>query len=241
MNILELTDLSIWYKKEHMVIDHLNLNVNAGQVIGLLGRNGQGKSTLLDTISAIHKCYKGTIKINGLQDVSSLEVKKMRYYIQDNPVLFEEISPQKYFLLLHNLYGKTFDSKKLEYYNYIFQFGEYYDKRISTLSLGNRKKTNIIGALMLETPLLILDEPLNGLDIMSVDALYNELKKYAENGNAVIFSTHIIEVLPQVCTDVAILEGHYIKKYIKKNECANLRKEFNEVVQAGGQQEEYEG
>lgn len=93
---------------------------------------------------------------------------------------------------------------------------------------------------MLQTPLLILDEPLNGLDIMSVDALYNELKKYAENGNAVIFSTHIIDVLPQVCTDVAILEEHYIKKYIKKNECANLRQEFNEVIQVGGQQEKYE-
>lgn len=235
MCILELADVSIWYKEDHMVIDHLDLNINAGQIIGLLGRNGQGKSTLLNTVSSLHKCYKGTIKINGCKELSSLEVKRMRYYIQDNPALFEEISPEKYFHLLHNLYGKTFDAKKLEYYNEVFQFGEYYDKRISTLSLGNRKKTNIIGALMLRAPLLILDEPLNGLDIMSVDALYKELKAYAEEGNAVIFSTHIIDVLPQVCTNVAILEDHHIKKYVKVNEDTDLRKEFNEVIQGGGQ------
>lgn len=235
MKILELNDLSIWYKENHMIINHLNLDVNGGQIIGLLGRNGQGKSTLLNTICALHKYYKGSIKINGSNDIFSIEVKKMRYYIQDNPAMFEEISPKKYFLLLHNLYGKVFDPKKLEYYNQIFQFEEYCDQRISTLSLGNRKKTNIIGALMLEAPLLILDEPLNGLDIMSVDALYKELKEYAKNGNAVIFSTHIIDVLPQVCTDVAILENQKIEKYISVNESTDLRKVFQEVIQAKGQ------
>lgn len=149
--------------------------------------------------------------------------------------MFEEISPEKYFLLLHNLYGKAFDPKKLEYYNQIFQFEEYCDQRISTLSLGNRKKTNIIGALMLQAPLLILDEPLNGLDIMSVDVLFKELKEYAKNGNAVIFSTHIIDVLPQVCTDVAILENHQIEKYIRVDESTDLRKAFHDVIQAEGQ------
>lgn len=235
MKILEIQDLSIWYKEEKMIIDHLNLDVEGGQIIGLLGRNGQGKSTLLNTISALHKCYRGIIRIAGEDDIFSLDVKKKRFYIQDNPAMFEEISPEKYFKLLHRLYDKSFEADRLEYYKKVFQFEEYCDKRISTLSLGNRKKTNIIGALLLQTPLLVLDEPLNGLDIMSVDVLYQELKEYAKNGGAVIFSTHIIDVLPQVCTDVAVLEEHDIKKYIKINAETDLRKAFNEAIQGGGQ------
>lgn len=234
MKILEIQDLSIWYDKDKMIVDNLSLDVEGGQIIGLLGRNGQGKSTLLNTISALHKDYHGEIKINGQSDIFSLDTKKNRFYIQDNPAMFEEISPEKYFKLLHSLYEKPFDTVRLEYYKKVFQFEDYYDKRISTLSLGNRKKTNIIGALLLQTPLLILDEPLNGLDIMAVDVLYQELKDYAQNGGAVIFSTHIIDVLPQVCTHVAILEEHNIKKYLKIENDTDLRKAFKEVIQGGG-------
>lgn len=218
-----------------MIIDHLDLNVESGRIIGLLGRNGQGKTTLLNTIAALHKPYSGSIRINNSSDIESIDTKTMRYYIQDNPVLFEELSPRKYFMLLHQLYGKQFDSALMEYYSDKFSFNDYCYKRISTLSLGNRKKTHVIGALMLKTPLLILDEPLNGLDIVSVDVLYGELKEYAAKGNAVIFSTHIIDVLPQVCTDVAILEDRKIRYNSLMTPGINLRNIFNDVINYGEQ------
>ena len=230
MSILQIRDLSVWYKEDKKVINELNMCINSNEIVGLLGKNGEGKTTLLNTITSLHDKYSGEILIKDSSKLSDNYTKKQRYYVQDYPILFEEMSPLGFFKFLCSIYNKEWDEEKYNYYLERFNFKEQSEKFISSLSLGNKQKTNIIGAFLVKAPLLILDEPLTGLDVISVERFYEEIKKYASEGNAVIFSTHIIDVLDRVCSKVFILNNSRIESCIDINENIDIREEFIKVV-----------
>lgn len=228
--ILIIEDLVAWYEKDKNILEDVGLQIEAGSVVGLIGKNGQGKSTLLNTITGIHEYYKGNIIINGESGISTAKVKRFRYYVQDIPILFDELSPMSYFIMLHNTYRKVFQKELCEAYAEKFEFTRFLNTKIGNLSLGNRQKVVIIGGLLIRAPLLVLDEPLLGLDVTAIERFYEEIRLYADKEHAVIFSSHIIDTLEHVCTKVIFLNDKRIVHETVLEKGINLREEFNKVI-----------
>lgn len=225
--MISIKNLDIWYEKDKYVIKDLNLELKEGTIYGLLGVNGAGKSSLINTICNIHNSYSGEIYIlNNNIKRNDKDTKKLRYYVPDYPLLFEEMTPISFIRLVHKLYGKKFDKDKLSDYIKMFNFEKYINMSIKSLSLGNRQKVQIISALILDTPLLILDEPLVGLDVLSIEVFYRELKQYCRNGNTVLLATHIVDIIDNVCEKVIILNDGNIKNIIDVNENEDIRDIF---------------
>ena len=210
-------------------VNNLSFTVNDGEIFGLLGLNGAGKTTTFRMILGLIDDYSGKITLDD-KPIDYTVTDKIGFLTEERSLLTKltVLEQIKYYGALKSIPEEEIEDK-LDHWLEIFGIKEYKNKKIKELSKGNQQKVQFISAIINEPKLLILDEPLNGLDIMSVDALYKELKEYAQNGNAVIFSTHIIDVLPQVCTDVAILENQKIEKYISVNESTDLRKVFQAV------------
>lgn len=228
--ILAIKNLVAWYEKDKNILEGVELQIEAGSVVGVLGKNGQGKSTLLNTIMGIHENYKGSIIINGESAISTTKVKRLRYYVQDIPILFDEMSPMSYFTMLHNVYRKVFQKELCEAYAEKFEFTRFLNTKIGNLSLGNRQKVVIIGGFLIKAPLLVLDEPLVGLDVTAIEQFYEELRLYADQEHAVIFTSHIIDALEHVCTKVIFLNDKRIVHETGLEKGIDLREEFNKVI-----------
>lgn len=230
MNLLEIKNVSVWYQKEKNILDDVNFNVGQGVIVGLLGKNGQGKTTLLNTITGIHTDYSGEISICESTGIRNIGVKRKRFFVPDHPILFDEMTGKCYIEFLHQIYQKPWDENSYNYYAQLFEYGKFAQQSIKTLSLGNMQKTTLIAAFMIRTPLLLLDEPLVGLDVMAIENFYSEINEYIKEGNSVIFSTHLIEIIEKICTEVAILHNKRIIKRIELNGSCNVREEFNKVI-----------
>ncbi|SHH42113.1 ATP-binding cassette domain-containing protein [Tepidibacter thalassicus] len=229
--MIQIKNLKAWYKKNEFILKDININIDSGLIFGLLGVNGAGKTTFLNCLTGIHNKFEGEIYLNNDNFIKNpIGFKRNRYFIPDYPILFEEMSGFNYIEFVHNLYKKYLNLEKLYYYCELFSFNNYINKKIQTLSLGNKQKIAIICGLLLDTPLLILDEPLVGLDIVSIDNFYKEMKNYVKRGNSIIFSSHLIEVINSVCDKVAILDEGRIKKIITINEDTNIKTVFFKVT-----------
>ncbi|MGN0145483.1 MAG: ABC transporter ATP-binding protein [Clostridium sp.] len=233
--MFKVNNLKAWYKEDKLILDNINFEIENGTICGFVGVNGAGKTTLLNSICNIHENYTGNIFINDMEiKKNNRDGKKMRYFIPDHPVLFNELSGYSYIELIHKLYDKKLYEEQLEYYCERFNFKKYINQTMGSLSLGNRQKAAIICGFLLETPLLILDEPLVGLDALGIDRFYEEIRKYAEKGNTVIFSTHLLEVAEVICNKIIVLHQGSIKKCIYNDRKNLLKDEFFKVINNEG-------
>ena len=187
----------------------LNLKVMPGEVYGLLGPNGAGKSTMIRIINGLTEPTSGGLRVLGFDpDESPVEVKSKIGYVPETTMLYESLSPRDFFEFIasvRRLDKKTADDR-VSRLAAAFGLEEYYDSPIATLSMGTRQKVTIIAALIHEPSLLVLDEPLNGLDAKS-SRIFKDLisLQVAREGCAVLFSTHIMEVAEHLCTRLGII------------------------------------
>lgn len=230
--ILETNDVTGWYAKNAPVIREVNLNIEAGTVYALLGANGAGKTTLLNILASIHGQYSGEIRYCGerLTGTREKRVKRYRYFIPDHPALFDEMSPFAFMDFVHRLYGKTLDSARLAALCETFGFDSFLHRKIGALSLGNRQKTALITGLLLQCPLLILDEPLVGLDAVAIERFYGELRDYAERGNAVLLSTHLFPIVGRICDKALILHQGTIRETVAVDGEESAKEAFFRVI-----------
>jgi ABC-2 type transport system ATP-binding protein len=210
----------------------LNLTIKPGEIYGLLGPNGAGKSTMIKIINGLIEPTSGTVKVLGHSPSSEpVEVKSSIGYVSENSTLYESLSPRDFFEFVASV--RKIDPKlaneRVARLATAFGLNEYYDSPIATLSMGTKQKVSIIAALMHEPPLLLLDEPLNGLDARSSRILKDLISFHAERKKgAVLFSTHIMEIAEHVCTRIGII---YQGKIVAEGSLDELRRA------ASGQQE----
>lgn len=230
--LFEVKNLSAWYTKENNVLNGVNLQVHSGKIVAVLGVNGAGKSTFLKTIVGLHKKYKGEIFIDGrsIDPEKDLEAKRKRFYIGDEPELFGEMSPMEFINTVHILYKRKVNLDRFKELTELFEFEKYVNEDCKSLSLGNKQKVLIITAFLLECDILILDEPLVGLDVMAIENFYKEIRKYVQGNRSVIFSTHIIEVVNNICDEVAVLDNGNIKEWFKVSDSINTKERFFRIV-----------
>lgn len=195
---------------DKIAVDHLNLEVEAGQICAFIGHNGAGKTTTLRCIAGITGFDDGNITVDGI-DVknNSFEAKKIIAYLPDNPEMYEHLKGIDYLNFIADIFdvdGKTRQerietyAKRLEIYNDL-------GLPISAYSHGMKQKLALVSALIHAPKLLLLDEPFVGLDPNSSHQFKLIMNELASEGCAIFYSTHVLEVAEKICSHVAIIKN----------------------------------
>ena len=236
--MIKIEKITKIFGKDFKAVDSLDLEINEGKIYGFLGPNGAGKTTTLKMLTGILNPDEGKININGYDIVNNPnEAKKEFAFVSDNPDTFLKLKGIEYLKFI----GKVYSVEELELKDAIFYYSELFDMqnvlndRIESYSHGMRQKINLIGALIHKPKVWILDEPLTGLDPKSSHTLKQMMRQHADNGNIVLFSTHVLEVAEKVCDHVFIInEGKLIyngaMSDLKKKKDNSLEEIFLELV-----------
>ena len=211
--MLDIEEIKIWYKPEKNIINGTSLSIDENSVIGLLGINGSGKSTLINTISDVHEKYSAekTTFRDKIFKFADENFKLERYTVFTEEQAFMYWTFDDYIAFVAKAYKKKFDNAYVDYLINGFGFSEYKKYEIKDLSTGNRKKVFLITGFALWLPLLILDEPLDGLDFSSSEFLYEAINGYKQYGS-VLMSSHIAESFEKTCDYVLLLSNGKIQR-----------------------------
>lgn len=205
--MLVIKNMSKTYQGGKKAVDELSLTVKPGDIYGFIGHNGAGKTTTIKSIVGIHD-FEGEILVNGM-DVrkNSLECKRIMAYIPDNPDLYEYLTGIQYLNFIADIYEISRELREERIKKEAEDFGIYsaLGDLISTYSHGMKQKLAIIGALIHEPKLLILDEPFVGLDPEASLILKEKMHELCEKGSAIFFSTHVLEVAEKLCNRIAVI------------------------------------
>lgn len=211
--MLEIKNLTKTYG-DKKAVDDLTLNINAGEIYGFIGHNGAGKTTTLKSVVGILGFDSGEIYIDGtsIKD-DPIRCKNMIAYIPDNPDLYEFMSGIKYLNFIADVFKVSAEDRQERIHKYAEVFGLTQDlaQPIATYSHGMKQKLAIISAWIHNPKLIIMDEPFVGLDPKASFDLKQMMREHCDNGGAIFFSTHVLEVAEKLCDKVAIIkEGRLI-------------------------------
>ena len=200
---------------EVKAVDDLNLHIQKGEIYGFIGHNGAGKTTTLKSIAGILDFDEGDIYIDGKSvKENPLECKKEIAYIPDNPDLYDFMTGIQYLNFIADIFLVDSESRKqrIERLAEIFEIKDNLSQPITSYSHGMKQKLAIISAWVHSPKLIIMDEPFVGLDPKAAHILKEMMREVCDNGGAIFFSTHVLEVAEKLCDKVAIIkQGKLIK------------------------------
>ena len=190
-----------------VAVENLSFTVKNGEIYGLLGPNGAGKTTTIKVLVGVLEPRSGKVEIYKTPLSDEVAAKSQIGYVPEEVVLLDSLTPREFLEFVASIRRLSKDTlnSKLERYISAFELKQYFDTPIAALSMGNKQKVAIVAALLHDPKLLILDEPLIGLDARSSKILKELITFHAKKGGAVIFSTHIMEVAEKLCTKVGII------------------------------------
>ncbi len=192
-----------------VAVNGLSFEVKKGEIFGLLGPNGAGKTTTIKLILGLLEADNGDISVFDLNpSKDEIQVKERIGYVSEEPLIFKSMSPKQLFNFITSIRNLDEEEtlEKLRYYLESLEAEEYYEKLIATLSRGTKQKIQVIAALLHDPDLLILDEPLTGLDAKSSKVVKEIVELHTERGGSVIFSTHILEIAEEICDRICIID-----------------------------------
>ena len=195
---------------EKKAVDDLSLHIENGEIYGFIGHNGAGKTTTIKSVVGILDFDEGEIFIDGKSvKKDSLECKRVIAYIPDNPDLYEFMSGLQYLNFISDIFGVEEKDRKerIEKYSTAFEIKEDLASPISSYSHGMKQKLAIISALVHDPKLIIMDEPFVGLDPIASHLLKDIMREKCNEGGAIFFSTHVLEVAEKLCDKIAIIKG----------------------------------
>jgi ABC-2 type transport system ATP-binding protein len=191
-----------------LAVDNLSLHASPGEIVGFLGPNGAGKSTTVKVITGLIRPDSGTVTVCGFDVVREpLEVKKRLGYVPETAAIYDSLSALEYLELiacLHHLDPEPARARRRELLD-LFGLSAQAGQRLSEFSKGMRQKVVLAAALIHRPDVLVLDEPLDGLDASTAMVVKELLKKLADQGKTILFSSHILEVVERMCTRIVII------------------------------------
>lgn len=236
--MLKIINLSKTYKGSKKAVSQLNIEVKAGDIFGFIGHNGAGKTTTLKCVTGILDFEEGEIFIDG-HSVKNDELycKQVSAYIPDNPDLYEYLTGIQYLNFIADVFkvDKQIRSELIKKYADIFEITSALGDLISSYSHGMKQKLAIISALIHKPKLLILDEPFVGLDPKAALMLKNIMREICNEGGAIFFSTHVLDVAEKLCNKIAIIKNGELVISGNTEELTNgqsLESVFMEVVES---------
>ena len=195
---------------EKKAVDDLSLHIEKGEIYGFIGHNGAGKTTTIKSVVGILDFDEGEIFIDGKSvKKDSLECKRVIAYIPDNPDLYEFMTGLQYLNFISDIFGVEEKDRKerIEKYSTAFEIKEDLASPISSYTHGMKQKLAIISALVHDPKLIIMDEPFVGLDPIASHLLKDIMREKCNEGGAIFFSTHVLEVAEKLCDKIAIIKG----------------------------------
>ena len=193
---------------EALAVRDLSLDIPSGQIFGLLGPNGAGKSTLLNMIAGVLSPDAGRIEVDGIDLAKEpMEVKRRLCYVSDSPDHLLRLKGYEYLRFVADIYGVPEDTRVMRTTTLVRRFGmeDALEKQLLSYSHGMRQKMMVIGALLPDPDVWILDEPMVGLDPRAARTLKDSMRVHADAGRTVLFSTHVLDVAERVVDRVGVI------------------------------------
>ena len=207
--MLEIKNVSKTYNNKTKANDNISLVIETGDIYGFIGHNGAGKTTLLKAISGIINFDEGDILINQKSIKNEpMEAKKQIAYIPDNPDIYESLTGIQYLDFIADVFLVDLNERKIliDKYAEMFEMTDVLNNPISSYSHGMKQKVVIMGALIHNPKIILLDEPFVGLDPKASYLLKEVFKELCTKGALIFFSTHVLEVAEKLCNKVAIIK-----------------------------------
>ena len=244
--MIDLKNVTKTYAKNHKkAVDNLSLQVEGGELFGFIGPNGAGKTTTIKLMTGILAPDEGSIVMTG-HDIASdrIEAQRLIGYVPDGNDLYDRLTGMEYLNFMADVYQVESARRKshIEKYLDIFELGDAINSQVRTYSKGMKQKLVVIGALIHNPPVWILDEPLSGLDPRAAHLLKEEMIRHCKEGNTVFFSTHVLEVAEKLCTRIGVIDHGNLRALGTLEELrsgekgASLEDLFLELTDDGGEE-----
>lgn len=238
--MIKFENVSKTYNKSVKAVNDISFNVKGGEIVGFIGPNGSGKTTTMKMLTGIIKPDCGKIIVNGFNvRQEPLKAKESIGYIADSPDMFLRLKGKEFLELIADIYKVPSEERKKRISALTEKFGlsDVLSSMMMSYSHGMRQKMMITAALLHEPPVWILDEPMVGLDPKSSFELKQLMRDHAKAGNAVFFSTHVLEVAEKLCDRVIIIKkgnllyNGKLEDLENKNKNESLEKIFLELTE----------
>lgn len=223
---IEVKDVSKQYSG-HVALDHVSLSVPDGSIYGLLGPNGAGKTSLIRIINRITHADSGEVLMHG-RPMTDEDIRHIGYMPEERG-LYKKMKVGEHILYLAQLRGmqKADARKALDEWLDRFNLGEWRDKKIEQLSKGMAQKVQFIGTVIHRPPLLIFDEPFSGFDPVNADQLKQEILRLRDEGAAILFSTHNMSSVEEVCQQITLINR---SRVVLQGSVSEVRQQFKKNV-----------
>lgn len=227
--MIAVRGLTKLYEK-HLAVDRLSFSLPAGSICGLVGPNGAGKTTTMRCIAGLVPATDGAVEVGGLGLTESpIDVKRTLAYVPDDPPLFDDLSVIEHMHFIGKLYRvDDYASKSDDLLNQ-FELGMKRNAGATTLSRGMRQKLAIACVYLHNPKLMLLDEPLTGLDPPGIRQLLDSIVERASQGATIVLSSHLLAMIEEICTDVMILQEGRSRFFGKKSE---LQERYSDSLEA---------
>ncbi len=244
--MIDLQHITKTYAKNNKkAVDDLTLHIEGGELYGFIGPNGAGKTTTIKMMTGILRPDSGDITMAGHRmDSERLQAQRLIGFVPDGNDLYDRLSGMEYLNFMADIYQVSAQQRKahIEKYLSIFSLEDAINNQIRSYSKGMKQKLVVIGALIHNPPIWILDEPLGGLDPRAAHLLKEEMIRHCQAGNTVFFSTHVLEVAEKLCTRIGVvahgkLAAQGTLEELRSGEVgASLEELFLELTDDGGEE-----
>lgn len=207
--MISIQNVSKTYNQKTKACDQISLEIQSGEIFGFLGPNGAGKTTLIKTMTGVISMDEGRILLDGVDiETDPLQAKQRIGYVPDDPNMFLRLKGLEYLNFMADVYQVSQEDRvqRIEKLTKEFSMDTVLADKIQSYSHGMRQKITLIGALVSQPPVWILDEPMTGLDPKASFLLKQQMRNHADLGHTVLFSTHVLDTAEKVCDRVAIMD-----------------------------------
>ena len=229
--MISIQNVSKWFGK-FKAVDNINIEVEKGEIFGLLGLNGAGKTTTQRMVSTVFQPSEGDITVNGFDSkINSSEVRRNIGFLPTEVGLYDRLTSReviRYFGILNDIDHNQIDDKINDVLERL-SLSEYADKRCGKLSRGNKQKVAIARAIIHEPPVFIFDEPTSGLDVISARAVLDFVKQCKEDGRTILYSSHSMYETEEICDKIAIIHDGRI---LMTDSIKHIQKEYGSLENA---------
>ena len=208
--MLKIEHLTKTYPGGKVGVQDLTLEVKPGEIYGFIGHNGAGKTTTIKAVVGLHKFEQGTVTIDGVSVIEDpLHAKSITAYIPDNPELYDNPTGMQFLNFVADIFKVPKSERKgrIEKYADELEIRSALNNQVASYSHGMKQKLAIIAAFIHEPKLLVMDEPFVGLDPKAAFSVKQMMREFCDKGNAIFFSTHVLEVAEKLCDKIAIIKG----------------------------------
>jgi ABC-2 type transport system ATP-binding protein len=212
--MIEISGLTKKYDSGKIALDNVSFEIKPGEICGYIGTNGAGKTTTIKILSGALDFDTGSVKVSGIDvKANPLEVKKITGYVPEAGNVFNSLSTNEYLYFIGKIRNidDNIAKKRIEYFAELFDFKGFLNTAIGNLSKGTKQKILITSALIHNPGIILLDEPLNGLDANTIFVFQDMIKALSEKGKTVFYCSHLLDMIEKISTKLIILDNGKIK------------------------------